>query len=476
MAVSRLHTWIAGEVLLASDLNSEFNNILTNGTAVAFPATAAVSLGGFALNFDAANTIAFTATTSGISLTGGTVREPSEDTLTAFATGGQSNATALSAAKKYHRISVCATAADSAKLPTSTAGQAHYIRNDGVASAQVFGTSPDTINTVATGTGVALPPGTGSWFVCTTAGNWTTTVLGGIPLSTVTTKGDLIVATASATVTRQSAGSDGAVLMADSKQTNGVRYIAALTKMIYGLTYSNNGSDATNDLDIAAGGAMDATGAYWVTLAAAITKQSDVSWAVGSGNGGLDTGSVGNSDYYIWLIARSDTGVVDVLYSLSSTAPTMPTNYDFKRLIGWFKRVGATIVAFHTVETECGGLFMKWDTPTLDVNQLNSLTTSRRTDAVKVPLNFSVLAQLRVQMFDATAGFQAILCDPNEADAAPGLAGAPLANFTLGAAGRDYRDIWVYTSAAGLIAARSNLATVDEYDVVTLGFRWARRN
>ncbi len=39
MAVSRLKNWIAAETLSASDLNAEFNNILTNGEDLGWPAT-----------------------------------------------------------------------------------------------------------------------------------------------------------------------------------------------------------------------------------------------------------------------------------------------------------------------------------------------------------------------------------------------------------------------------------------------------
>lgn len=97
-----------------------------------------------------------------------------EDSITAFATGGQASATALSASKTLHRISVCATAGDSVKLPAATAGQVHYVRNDGAAQAQVFGTSPDTIDGVATGTGIAMAAGMSAWFFCITAGQWVT--------------------------------------------------------------------------------------------------------------------------------------------------------------------------------------------------------------------------------------------------------------------------------------------------------------
>lgn len=245
---------------------------------------------------------------------------------------------------------------------------------------------------------------------------------------------------------------------------------------ISGLTYSNNVGDATNDLDIAVGEAADGSNLRVIKLASALTKQSDAAWAVGTNAGGLDTGAVGNSDYYIWLIQRSDTGVVDVLYSLSSTAPTMPANYDFKRLIGWFKRVGATIVAFHTYEAEGGGLEMNWDVPTLDVNLANTLTTARRTDAVKVPLNFSTTANLNVVVSDA-GGAVINICCPDQTDAAPSTTVAPLSNLSITVGGQVFNSLMVIrTSAAGLIAARATAATIDLYAVSTIGFRWARKN
>jgi hypothetical protein len=99
---------------------------------------------------------------------------------------------------------------------------------------------------------------------------------------------------------------------------------------------SNNATDVTNDLDVTAGAAAsDATTPALITLASAITKRLDANWAVGTGNGGLDTGTKAVSTvYYVWLIQRSDTSVVDVLASLSDTAPTMPASYDRKRRIG----------------------------------------------------------------------------------------------------------------------------------------------
>lgn len=134
-----------------------------------------------------------------------------------------------------------------------------------------------------------------------------------------------------------------AVLVVSSGSAFFTDKAAAITPkgQIYGLTLSNNASDATNDIDIAAGeAASDGTVPYLMALGSTLTKRLDAGWSVGNNQGGLDTGAVGNNKYYVWLIQRSDTGVVDALFSLSSTSPTMPTNYDRKALIGSFARVG----------------------------------------------------------------------------------------------------------------------------------------
>jgi hypothetical protein len=115
---------------------------------------------------------------------------------------------------------------------------------------------------------------------------------------------------------------------------------------IGGLRVSNNTTDAAHDLDIAPGEARAADNTDDLILNTAITKRIDANWAVGNNAGGLDSGSVAaNSIYAIWLIKRSDTGVVDVLFSTSFTSPTMPSNYDRKRLIGaWLTQGDADLL------------------------------------------------------------------------------------------------------------------------------------
>jgi hypothetical protein len=121
---------------------------------------------------------------------------------------------------------------------------------------------------------------------------------------------------------------------------------------MYGLTLSNNAGDAANSIDIATGTAAEqgVAAPNLMSLPSILSKSVAVAWTVGgtpgSPAGGLDTGVVSNANYHVWLIQRSDTGVVDALFSLSGTAPTMPTSYDRKRRLGIIIRLAGSNLAF----------------------------------------------------------------------------------------------------------------------------------
>lgn len=151
-----------------------------------------------------------------------------------------------------------------------------------------------------------------------------------------------------------------------------------------GLTLSTAGSSAT--MSVAAGQAADSTNAVVMSLAASISKTTS-SWSVGSAAGGLDTGAIANSTWYhFYEIMRPDTGVVDVVFSLSASAPTMPANYTYKRRLGSGLTNGsAQWVAF----TQDGDLF-QWTTPVSDVAANNPGITAV-TPTLTVPTGVNVI-------------------------------------------------------------------------------------
>jgi hypothetical protein len=106
-----------------------------------------------------------------------------------------------------------------------------------------------------------------------------------------------------------------------------------------GLVVTTNAGDTANDLDIAVGAAASDTSPYdLMQLTSALTKRADALWTVGTNQGALDTGAIGNGTYYVHEIQRPDTGVTDILVSLSVSAPTMPANYTRKRPVASFTR------------------------------------------------------------------------------------------------------------------------------------------
>ena len=135
MALSRVKNWIAGEVLTASDLNTEFSSILNNPVTLISPLTAAVDFDGFTLTLDAAavTTVVSSASVSwnftsgaktGTPATTGSVLNFSAQTFTDNATAGSGTAAAWVGAA-IARPTLAATNA----LVTTTDAATWYIPN-----------------------------------------------------------------------------------------------------------------------------------------------------------------------------------------------------------------------------------------------------------------------------------------------------------------------------------------------------------
>ncbi len=132
---------------------------------------------------------------------------------------------------------------------------------------------------------------------------------------------------------------------------------------IDGCTISN-GTDTTNDINIAAGVCRDSTNAVNITVAAMAGKQLDANWAPGAGAGMRNSASgIANGTYHIYAVSKAD-GTQDI-YAYQGAAATDPdssgmvaatiaalqaesggASYLFARRIASILREGATIIPF----------------------------------------------------------------------------------------------------------------------------------
>src|SRR3990167_8496566 len=139
----------------------------------------------------------------------------------------------------------------------------------------------------------------------------------------------------------------------------------------------SHGVDTDHDITIAVGAAASyhatITSRVLLNLTTALTKQIDAAWAVGTNQGGLFSGAVGNTTWYhVFLIRRSDTGVVDAGFDTSVTAANIPASYDQYRRIGSVLTDGAAnILAFVQ-----DGDWFAWAAPVLDVDSDNPGTNA----------------------------------------------------------------------------------------------------
>jgi len=116
--------------------------------------------------------------------------------------------------------------------------------------------------------------------------------------------------------------------------------IDASSWAVHGLELANFSTDS---IDIGIGTCISSDGTASMARTSSITK-SEGAWAVGHLNGGLDDGTstyANSTWYFVYLIKRIDTGVVDAIFSTDNSAPTLPTNYTVYRRIGAFLTDGS---------------------------------------------------------------------------------------------------------------------------------------
>jgi hypothetical protein len=94
----------------------------------------------------------------------GFVLGSAEAGITAQADGTKANATPLTC--RLNQIATVAGANDSVLLPPGEVGMEVFIANDGANVIQVFGAGSDTIDAVATATGVVLTNAERAWYYC----------------------------------------------------------------------------------------------------------------------------------------------------------------------------------------------------------------------------------------------------------------------------------------------------------------------
>lgn len=259
--------------------------------------------------------------------------------------------------------------------------------------------------------------------------------------------------------------------------------VTVLAEQLTGLALSNDATNPSTTVDIAVGAASsdDAAIANRVLISrtSAITKTT-AAWAVGTGNGGLDTGSVAAATWYhVYLIERTDTGVVDALLSTSATAPVMPANYTKKRRLGAVLTEANKALNYFTQD----GDYFRWATTTTNNSPGANPGTAASLTLCNTPLGISTHAILQIHLHASTASTTMHVSDPSAVDEQASVANPSVAPGSslpwAGIAGGAPTDVGARvierTNTASQVRVRVNASDANvHYEIFTLGW-WDHR-
>ncbi|MEF3133015.1 hypothetical protein OS035_16265 [Rhizobium sp. 268] len=222
----------------------------------------------------------------------------------------------------------------------------------------------------------------------------------------------------------------------------------AVGSFIDGLLLSNNTGAPTTHVDFAAGSAR--AGSSFVSSAASFTKRVTGTWAVGTGNGGLDAGAVAaNATYFAYALRKDADLSFDVVLSTSATiggvTTTLLTGFTLVKCIGVVLTDASSLIRAFVMYPKDEYTFV---TPVKDAVSAAISTTSALL-ALTVPNGVKVKAKLRIQFTSSATTNAALIHDPAQGTLTAGIgndggiAGAIQAasNYAIGSG-----DIWTNTS------------------------------
>ena len=227
---------------------------------------------------------------------------------------------------------------------------------------------------------------------------------------------------------------------------------------------------STTSFSVGAGVVGDSTGVEGIRLASTLTKTTSV-WAAGSAVGGLDAGSIAASTwYYVYVIkalgSENAADTTDVLFSTSATAPTMPSGYTLRRMIGAVKTNGSS--QFINFIMYADGA-QQWVTLTSDIVDAATLGTSKKTYTMTTSPNVAHDSVLAVSYGSGATTIVDFYGDTNLNDATPSQSTTPLGFGTnLSTTLNNVLRQRVYKTGNNLYA-RSNVASTN-FNATTVWF------
>lgn len=242
---------------------------------------------------------------------------------------------------------------------------------------------------------------------------------------------------------------------------------------ISGLVISQD-ADGDHDIQVSTGLCADSTNTTVLTLSSAITKQIDVDWAEGDGDGGFPSGLTIANDtwYHLFVIAKAD-GTTDAGFDTSLTAANLladATGYTKYRRVGSVLTDASANILDFTATDIGGALRVVWKDAKLDVDVTN-LGTSQVSYTMSSPIGIPCLLYGYGSI--VTNAASVVMLDLSQTDSAPNVNNPPGIAF-IRQTEADTNNFICQTNTSSEVGLRSTIGST-EINVITHSFTDYRR-